>query len=328
MIAVVFATRNGARTLPEMLPRLLALRAPPGGHRIVAVDNGSTDATPAILRDASAASTAPFAVLREPRAGKNRALNHALPLVSEASLVVLTDDDVLPEPDWLERLCAAAQANPGADILGGAIRPRWPGAMPPWIAGHGVPLGVVYGATDPRLPAGPVGPDLVWGPNMAIRGAVLRAGHRFDEGVGPDGAAASYGMGSETEFTTRLARAGHRAVFVPDAVVHHLVRPEQTEEAWVLGRAFRHGLGFFRYHPRPGRGRLPWIAGLPPRLAADLAAHSTAAAVARHLPRGRLRFRILWQAAWLRGAAQHLRRTSAPPPGAAEAPAAKGTAAG
>ncbi len=290
-----------------MLPRLLGLRAPPGGHRIVVVDNGSTDATSDLLRAAAAASAVPFAVLEEPRPGKNRALNLALPFVADEPLVVLTDDDVLPEPDWLQRLCAAAEANPDADLFGGAIRPVWPGPMPRWIAEYGVPLGVVYSATDAGRTAGPIGADLVWGPNMALRGAVLRAGHRFDEKVGPDAGSAAYGMGSETELTTRLASAGHRAVFVPDAVVGHLVRPEQLEEGWILGRAFRHGLGFFRYHPRPTRGQLPWIAGLPPRFAADLAAHATGAAALRHLPRGRLRFQILWQAAWLRGAARYLR---------------------
>lgn len=312
MIAVVLASRDGAGTLPAMLPRLLRLRAPPGGHRIIVVDNGSTDATPRLLREAAAASAVPFAVLDEPRPGKNRALNRALPLAAEARLVVFTDDDVLPEPDWLERLSAAAAARPEADLFGGAIRPHWPGAMPRWIVGYGVPLGVVYSATDPGRAAGPIDVDLVWGPNMAIRGTVLRAGHRFDEQVGPNAASALYGMGSETEFNTRLQRAGHRAFFVPDAVVGHIVRAEQLDERWILGRAFRHGLGFFRYHPRPARGRLPWVAGLPPRLVADLAAHSVAAAVLRPLPPGRLRFQTLWQTAWLHGAAQYL-RSAAPP---------------
>lgn len=313
MIAVVFSSRDGARTLRAMLPALLALRPPPGGHRILAVDNASTDGTATLLRAAAAASPVPFAVLDEPRPGKNRALNRALPLVLDAALVALTDDDVLPEPDWLERLAAAAAANPGADLFGGAIRPHWPGAAPAWILACGVPLGVVYAVTAPDQPAGPVAPDLVWGPNMAVRGEILRAGHRFDESLGPVGGEAGYAMGSETEFTVRLGRAGHHAVFVPDAVVRHQIRPEQLEEGWVLRRAYRHGLGFFRYHAPPPRGRLPWIGGLPPRLAAGRALHAAAAAALRPLPPGRLRFHALWQAAWLDGAAQALRRGPATP---------------
>jgi glycosyltransferase involved in cell wall biosynthesis len=50
MISVLIATRNGARTLPAALERLRALRPAPVPHRVVIVDNASTDATPAILR--------------------------------------------------------------------------------------------------------------------------------------------------------------------------------------------------------------------------------------------------------------------------------------
>ena len=49
MLTVVFATSNGARTLPRMLASLERLKAPRGDWGLVAVDNGSTDATPAIL---------------------------------------------------------------------------------------------------------------------------------------------------------------------------------------------------------------------------------------------------------------------------------------
>lgn len=309
-IAVVLATRNGARTLPLALAGHAALRPAPAPHRLVAVDNGSTDDTPAIL--AAARDRLPLTVLREGGRGKNRALNRALPEAAGADLVVFTDDDVVPEPDWLERLWAAATAQSGHALFGGAIRPHWLAPPPRWIFDWGVHLGVAYAVTEPR-PSGPIPADLVWGPNMAVRGSVLREGHRFDERVGPDGSAA-YGMGSETEFTVRLQRLGHRAFFVAEAAVGHIVRPEQTTEAWVLGRAFRHGLGFHRYHPPPPRGRLPRVGGLPAGFAVKLAAYRAAAAAARALPASRARFRVMWQAEWLRGAAGFLRRQAQRPP--------------
>lgn len=317
-ITVLFTTRDGARTLPRALERHRALLPAPVAHRLVVVDNASTDATPAIL--AAAEARGELSVLREPGRGKNRALNRALPLVCGSDLVVLTDDDVLPEPDWLRRLWAAAQARPDHAMFGGTIRPQWPGPPPAWIFEHGVPLGVVFAATELQR-EGPIPADLVWGPNMAVRGAVLREGHRFDETVGPDGGML-YGMGSETEFTTRLERAGHRAWFAADAAVGHIVRAEQLDERWILGRAYRHGLGFHRYHA-VGRGRLPRIAGLPPALAVRLVCYRAAARAARLLPQGlppgrRARFRLRWEAEWLRGVSASLR---APPPAPAAAPA-------
>lgn len=329
MIAVVFSTRDGARTLPEALARHRALLPAPVPHRLFVVDNGSTDGTAAILDEHLGAM--PLAVRREPRPGKNRALNAVLPELASADLAVFTDDDVLPEPDWLRRLWAAAERQPAFDVFGGTIRPRWPASPPPWLADWGVPLGIVYAATTER--EGPVGADKVWGPNMAVRGAVLRQGHRFDEDTGPDGSG-SYAMGSETEFTSRLERAGHRAWFAADAVVAHVVRPEQLTEAWVLGRAYRHGRGFYRYRAPPA-ARFGRLRGAPVEMALRRAAYGAAARVARRAmaPSCR-RFWWIWKAEWLRGATEALRRDAelgrlapaAAPAGEAQPPASTGAA--
>jgi glycosyltransferase involved in cell wall biosynthesis len=131
MISVLIATRNGARTLPAALERLRALRPAPVPHRIAIVDNASTDATPAILRAELARNgpeRLPLALLFEPVPGKNRALNRALDddalRVAAGDLVVFTDDDTLPEPDWLQRHWAASEAHPECTMFGGTIRPH------------------------------------------------------------------------------------------------------------------------------------------------------------------------------------------------------------
>jgi hypothetical protein len=273
--------------------------------RYVIVDNGSTDDTAALLR---AAALPGMTLLNEPVPGKNRALNRALDILGEADLVVLTDDDVLPDQDWLMAWRDASADAPDHAMFGGAIAPEWMAPPPDWLLRWDLPLGVLYALT-PEHGAGPITPDLVWGPNMAIRGALVREGHRFDAEVGPDGARTSYGMGSETEFTCRLARQGHRAWFAAASRVRHMVRPEQMTEAWMLGRAFRHGLGFPRYNPvrRPRLGR---IGSVPAGLALRLAAWRAAAAAARRLPPSRRRFHLLWQAEWLRGFAAGLRQVA------------------
>lgn len=324
MIAVVLAVRNGTRTLPAVLDRHAALLPAPVPHRFVAVDNASTDGTHSMLR--AAVGRLPLTVMHAPEPGKNRALNVAVAeALPGADLVVFTDDDALPEPDWLRRLWSAAARRPGHAIFGGAIRPRWPAPPPSWLFEWGVPLGVVYAVTD--KPEGPVAADNVWGPNMAVRAALLRQGHRFDESVGPDGSAV-YGMGSETEFTVRLERAGHSAWFVADAVVEHMVRPEQMAEEWVLSRAYRHGRGVYRY-TAPPRARFASVRGVPVEMALRRAAYGTAASVARRALRpSARRFWWMWKAEWLRGASEALWAGAAgpAPPGAAAA-AASGAAA-
>src|ERR1700756_1490245 len=106
------ASFNGATTLPKVLDAYCALLAPPGGWRLLVIDNGSTDAGPEIL--AAYAERLPISVLREPCRGKNAALNAGLRQVlndAGVDLLVFSDDDAMPEPDWLLRLaeCAARQ---------------------------------------------------------------------------------------------------------------------------------------------------------------------------------------------------------------------------
>lgn len=237
MITVVVATHNGADRIGHSLASFTALAAPIGGWRLVVVDNGSTDGTASVLE--GFLDRLPLQILRRSQPGKNAALNRGLEHV-EGELVVFTDDDVIADPDWLVQLTAAAAAEPDYTVFGGSIRPEWPQPPEQWILDW-VPLGPVFTATPP-MDRGPCTPYAIWGPNMAIRREVFRAGLRFDEAIGPDGTA-RYAMGSETSLTRRLAAKGHRCFHVPEAVVGHLVRSWQMTRTSILQRAYRGGRG-------------------------------------------------------------------------------------
>ena len=119
MITVVFATHNGSRTLPMMLEALERLDEPEGGWTLIAVENGSTDETPAILDRFR--RRLPLQVLHQPKRGKNAALNLAVPHF-RSDLVVFTDDDVVPHQDWLRRMQSVAAAQPDFTIFSGRVR--------------------------------------------------------------------------------------------------------------------------------------------------------------------------------------------------------------
>jgi len=241
MTILMFTTRNGMPTLPRMLERLARLHRPPG-LRIVAIDNGSTDGTGALLRDW--AGRLSMQVFDFPMPGKNRALNAALdrirPTLADAELVVVTDDDILPREDWLERLLAAARTQPKEDLFGGVIEPDWPHPPEDWLLALEGVFPVLFATTCASH--GPCTAHDIYGPNMAVRGRVLAAGARFEPGIGPDGSG-RFGMGSEMEFLRRLERAGHRAFFCGDAIVGHQVEPWQMTPASVVARAYRYGFG-------------------------------------------------------------------------------------
>lgn len=292
------ATRDGAETLPQVLEAYCRLAVPPGGWRLLVVDNGSTDGTAELL--ASYSRLLPLRRLHEPQPGKNRALNRALaealatPFDADG-LFVFTDDDATPAPDWLLQWHACAAAHPDYSIFGGAILPDWAELPPGWLLPL-IPTGLTYGLTAPSQAEGPVFPGLVWGANMAVRRAVFALGHRFDHRIGPNGK--DYAMGSETEFTRRMAAAGYPAWFSERPQVKHRIRKHQVGEDYVMMKAWRFGRGKFRQE-RPGRF-VEWL-GVPRwmllRFVLELSAWAGAALV-RDAAR---RFRHRWEVAFLCG---------------------------
>jgi glycosyltransferase involved in cell wall biosynthesis len=76
-MTVLLATRNGERVLARTLEGYCRASAPPVGWKLVIVDNGSTDATPDIIK--SFKKRLPLDALVEPVPGKSRALNAGLP---------------------------------------------------------------------------------------------------------------------------------------------------------------------------------------------------------------------------------------------------------
>lgn len=235
-ICVLFATRNGSKTLPIMLEALLNIRVPKSGWKIIVVDNNSTDNSMEILN--SYKFKLPLTILSETKPGKNASLNKGLTYTS-GDLVVLTDDDVIPDRDWLLNFEEAAIENPGCDIFGGAISPFWPYTPPSWIEYYAT-RGFSYALTDPLRPTGETRPNFIWGPNMMIRRKLIQAGHRFSDDVGPKGAG-SYIMGSETEFTGRLYELGHKCFFCQNIQVKHIIRREQMTRSWLMLRSYRYG---------------------------------------------------------------------------------------
>lgn len=254
---VLLATRNGGRLLRDVLQAYLDVEAPAGGWQLVIVDNGSTDETPSTIE--SYRGRLPLTALREPRAGKNRALNAGLSVVA-GDLIVLTDDDTFPARDWLVEMSRCARAHPEVDVFAGRILPRWETPPAPWIL-DAVPQTAAYTLTGKRHVEGPISPELIFGPNMAVRRVIFQDGVRFDESIGPNGA--SYAMGSETELTLRLVGAGHRTWYCDQAVVEHYIRKQQLDRNWILNRAVRYGRGRFRLRTRTAVPPASTLLGVP-----------------------------------------------------------------
>jgi glycosyltransferase involved in cell wall biosynthesis len=237
MLSVLMATHNGADTIERTLAAMSELEPPPGGWRLVVVNNASTDDSEARIlkwRD-----RLPLDYVIEPALGKSNAMNTALDHAA-GDFIVMTDDDVLPDRDWLVQWRRAADAYPHCSVFGGAIAPQFDDAPPPWPMPQTC-LTVLYAQTPPHA-EGEIEPVDVSGPNMAVRRSVADQGWRFAASfmVGANGL-----MGEDSDFVRRLAAAGHKVGFAPRARVRHIVHKHQTSWWWMQRRFFRHGRTMF-----------------------------------------------------------------------------------
>lgn len=116
LVSLLLATRDGSRFLPEALRSIEAQTYRP--IELIAVDDGSTDGTGALL--AEFAATRPWVrVLRA--GGVGPAAARALAFASSrGERIAIHDDDDVSAPERLARQVATLEARPAVGVLGSA----------------------------------------------------------------------------------------------------------------------------------------------------------------------------------------------------------------
>lgn len=237
MISIIMASHNGGATLPLTLEAFRGIAPPAGGFEIIAVDNASSDGTRDILEQYR--DRLPLTVLSEPRRGKSFALNQGIG-TARGDLVVGEDDDILPDPQWLEAYRQAAARHPTVDLFAGQVRHHWQKPPPQWLL-RLAEEGRSYAGTPAGEPEGPVGAIFFKGVNFMVRRSVTEA-VRFSERPDVNFAGTTVSAGGEdTAFVKEALSRGHKARYVPDACVRHIVRPAQVGIRPVFQRYLRIG---------------------------------------------------------------------------------------
>ncbi|MFZ5869409.1 MAG: glycosyltransferase family 2 protein [Actinomycetota bacterium] len=113
-VSVIVAARNEAAGIATTL-RYLADQDYEGHVHVLLADNGSTDGTGDVARDAASALGLSLSVVTEPRPGKSHALNSALARVA-TGLVVTLDADTLLHRSALRSIVGRLESAP-ADVV-------------------------------------------------------------------------------------------------------------------------------------------------------------------------------------------------------------------
>lgn len=260
-ISVLLATYKRAEILLQTLESFCLLNTGTLEWEILVVDNADDERTRQLIEKYR--DKLPIRYLLETKRGKNNALNKAIP-GAKGTLIVFTDDDIIAERNWLFEMWEGAKRWPDCSIFGGRILPKFPPGKIPIPREHPFFSGA-YAVLDLKRDEGPYRAQDVWGSNMAIRSEVFHRGWRFNPAIGPKGD--NYIMGSETELTKRLEKAGFHSIYLPRSLVYHQIRPEQMKLEWIYGRAFRSGRSQAQQYGYPN---VPYLFGVPRPLVREL----------------------------------------------------------
>jgi glycosyltransferase involved in cell wall biosynthesis len=216
--SIIVCTYNRAESLRDTLRALRTQQVAPFREwEVVIVDNNSKDHTREVVEEFQRS----WPLLRyeiEREQGLSHARNHGV-AAARGSVLLFTDDDVLPEADWLESTVAGLDKY-SADACGGYIGPIWEKQPPKWLTER------FYGFLAIRMERSDDYPitqssQPPFGANMAMKKAVIEQVGPFDSNRGRKGKVLA--SGEDSEMFERILAAGLKVVFLGQSRVHHKI---------------------------------------------------------------------------------------------------------
>lgn len=249
-LSLIIATYNRARPLLEALESVVAQDAPPALWECVVVNNNSQDDTEARFADFAARHPdVALRMVREPRQGLSHARNCGIAAARGEYLAIIDDDERI-NPGFVAAYIRFFDTHPDAVAAGGRIIPEYPAGRPAWMSRYverPVANPLDLGDRVRLFPAG----RIPGGGNMALRRTAVERYGGFDPALGRVGGRLI--GGEESDLFARLARAGERCWYVPDAVMWHIIPPEKLTDDYLARLAYNVGVSQQLRARRDGR---------------------------------------------------------------------------
>lgn len=235
---VAVCTRDRPEDLRRCLDALMLL--PDDGQEYLVIDNcPATDATSELVKNYPKVR-----YVREDMAGSSTARNRAL-LEAKGEIIALTDDDAVPDRNWLRSL-ARNFSDPRVMCVTGLVMPleletkaqEWFEIYSPH--GRGFARLIFDGSQCNPLIVAPVGVSA----SMALRKSSIDFIGLFDEALGVGTPAK---CGEDHELYARILTAGYRIVYEPRAVSWHRHRREWEDLRKTM---YCYGVGVYAFWTR------------------------------------------------------------------------------
>ena len=249
--SIIVCTYNRAESLRDTL---LALKAQqPAARReweVIVVDNNSKDHTRQVIEEFQR----DWPLLRyefEGKQGLSYARNYGI-AAARGDILLFTDDDVLPEPDWMETTLSGLEKY-NADACGGYIAPIWESTPPDWLTER------FYGFLAVRTErhddyAITSSSQLPFGANMAFRREVFQKVDGFDTSRGRKGNVLA--SGEDGELFERILSVGLKVMFLGQSRVHHKVESFRLTKRYFRRWRFQTSRNIAQSKDMPGDRRL------------------------------------------------------------------------
>jgi glycosyltransferase involved in cell wall biosynthesis len=232
-ISVIICTYNRAESLKKTLDSIKNMSIPNDlSWEILMVDNNSSDNTKKVIEEFRIKSGLNVVYVFEEKRGLSNARNSGI-RNAQGEIIVFTDDDCIPDKNWLFFISKEFEADPSLSLIGGRVELYDPNDQPVTIRtskerNHFTSIGQLF--------------SLIPGCNFAFHRRILDALGGFD----PDfGAGTRVKAAEDSDFLYRAYKMGFKMVYSPEILVYHNHGRRTKEQVFNLNKGYIIGCGAF-----------------------------------------------------------------------------------